>query len=234
MYGGVSLAVYMNGVAREYFDLVRGRGVWGIFKRLADVDAVVDVISGASAGGLNGLFLAYAICGHREFGTMVDLWRNRAGIEALLADPATPGLHSLLKSEYMENELKNAFETMPPVAAGRADELAVSESPDLDCFMAATNFYGQRVTVGDPDRQPDPDAHPSLDGALQASPGSQGAVRRARGAGRRGAQRRRGQGARDAAPVRARQGGARDVGVSGGIPAHGACRRRSARALRHR
>jgi patatin-related protein len=156
MYGGVSLAVYMNGVAREYFDLVRGRGVWGIFKRLADVDAVVDVISGASAGGLNGLFLAYAICGHREFGTMVDLWRNRAGIEALLADPASPGLHSLLKSEYMENELKNAFETMPPVTAGRADELAVSESPDLDCFMAATNFYGQRVTVGDPTGSPIP------------------------------------------------------------------------------
>jgi hypothetical protein len=99
MYGGVSLAVYMNGVAREYFDLVRGRGVWGIFKRLADVDAVVDVISGASAGGLNGLFLAYAICGHREFGTMVDLWRNRAGIEALLADPSSPALRSLLKSE---------------------------------------------------------------------------------------------------------------------------------------
>jgi patatin-related protein len=156
MYGGVSLAVYMNGVAREYFDLVRGRGVWGIFKRLADVDAVVDVISGASAGGLNGLFLAYAICGHREFGTMVDLWRNRAGIEALLADPDKPELRSLLKSEYMENELKNAFETMPPVTVGRADELAVSDSPDLDCFMAATNFYGQRVTVGDPTGSPIP------------------------------------------------------------------------------
>ena len=156
MYGGVSLAVYMNGVAREYFDLVRGRGVWGIFKRLADVDAVVDVISGASAGGLNGLFLAYAICGHREFGTMVDLWRNRAGIEALLADPETPDLRSLLKSEYMETELKNAFETMPPVAPGRADEIAVSESPDLDCFMAATNFYGERVTIGDPTGSPIP------------------------------------------------------------------------------
>ena len=156
MYGGVSLAVYMNGVAREYFDLVRGRGVWGIFKRLANVDAVVDVISGASAGGLNGLFLAYAICGHREFGTMVDLWRNRAGIESLLADPSSPELRSLLKSEYMEKELENAFVTMPPVAAGRADELAVSESPDLDCFMAATNFYGQRVVVGDPTGSPIP------------------------------------------------------------------------------
>ena len=148
MYGGISLAVYMNGIAREYFDLVRGRGVWGIFKRLADVDVVVDVISGASAGGLNGLFLAYALCGHREFGHMVDLWRNRAGIEALLGDPAGAEPHSLLNSEYMEAELASAFATMPRVPPGRADELAVSDSPDLDCFMAATNFYGQRHTVG--------------------------------------------------------------------------------------
>ena len=156
MYGGVSLAVYMNGVAREYFDLVRGRGVWGVFKRLADVDVVVDVISGASAGGLNGLFLAYALCGQREFGTMVDLWRRRAGIEALLGDPAAREPHSLLKSEYMEAELASAFETMPPVTPGRLDELAVSASPDLDCFMAATNFYGKRQEVGDPAGSPIP------------------------------------------------------------------------------
>ena len=156
MYGGVSLAVYMNGIAREYFDLVRGRGVWGLFKRLADVDVVVDVLSGASAGGLNGLFLAYALCGQREFGTMVDLWRRRAGIESLLGDPASGAPRSLLKSEYMEAELASAFEAMPPVAPGRIDELAVSESPDLDCFMAATNFYGKRQTVGDPAGSPIP------------------------------------------------------------------------------
>jgi patatin-related protein len=154
MYGGVSLAVYMNGVAREYFDLVRGRGIWGIFKRLANVEVIVDILSGASAGGLNGLFLGYALCGDREFGTMVDLWRRRAGMEALLADPEAPGPRSLLKSDYMEDELRKAFETMPPIDAKRADELAVSRAPDLDCFLAVTNFYGKLLKVGEPGVRP--------------------------------------------------------------------------------
>jgi hypothetical protein len=35
LYGGVSLAVHIYGAAREFFDLVRGRGVWGVVKELA-------------------------------------------------------------------------------------------------------------------------------------------------------------------------------------------------------
>jgi hypothetical protein len=51
VYGGVSLAVYMNGVCREFYNAVRGRGVYKLIKALTDSDIVVDIISGTSAGG---------------------------------------------------------------------------------------------------------------------------------------------------------------------------------------
>ena len=38
MYGGVSLAVYINGVANELFRASRGRGVYRLLKELTDSD----------------------------------------------------------------------------------------------------------------------------------------------------------------------------------------------------
>src|SRR6266852_9718541 len=60
MYGGISLAIYINGVSHEFFRAVRGRGIYRLSKALTDSDIVVDIISGTSAGGVNGVFLAYA------------------------------------------------------------------------------------------------------------------------------------------------------------------------------
>jgi len=41
MFGGVSLAVYINGVARELFRAVRGRGVYRLLQALTDSEIVV-------------------------------------------------------------------------------------------------------------------------------------------------------------------------------------------------
>ena len=55
VYGGVSLAVYMNGVCREFYNAVRGRGVYKLIKALTDADIVV-------AGGSENMSQApYAI-----------------------------------------------------------------------------------------------------------------------------------------------------------------------------
>ena len=61
VYGGVSLAVYMNGVCREFYNAVRGRGIYKLIKALTDSDIVVDIISGTFAGGVNGVLLSYAL-----------------------------------------------------------------------------------------------------------------------------------------------------------------------------
>src|SRR3954470_10970605 len=110
MYGGVSLAVYINGVAQELFRLVRATAPRvGDDTRLhfadADLDStesiyrelgrrygepvlpappaapstasttappvrtrfVVDIISGSSAGGINGIYLGKALANDQQF-----------------------------------------------------------------------------------------------------------------------------------------------------------------------
>jgi hypothetical protein len=124
MYGGISLAVYVNGVSREFFNAVRGRGVYRLLKALTDSDVVVDVISGTSAGGINGVLLGYALCNEREFAACADLWREHGDIARLLRDSADTGhgAYSLLNSEtYYQPKLAAAFGDMAPCGV-RADE----------------------------------------------------------------------------------------------------------------
>ncbi|HKO95034.1 MAG TPA: patatin-like protein, partial [Polyangiaceae bacterium] len=153
MYGGVSLAIYMNGVANELFRAVRGRGVYKLFKQLTDSDVVVDIVSGASAGGINGMFLAFALCNEREFSECADLWRKQGDIQDLLRKTSTPAQTqtSLLDSEtYYEPQLASAFRQMwnHPIDATRSQD-APSKLTELDLFVAGTDFNGRRSTTVD-------------------------------------------------------------------------------------
>ena len=84
MYGGVSLAIYIHGVAQEFFRAVQGRGVYRLIKALTDSNIVVDIISGTSAGGINGILLAYALCNEMEFPACASLWRNEGDFLTLI------------------------------------------------------------------------------------------------------------------------------------------------------
>lgn len=151
MYGGVSLAIYMNGVAREFFELVRGRRMWGLLKLLSDVDVSVDITSGASAGGINGLYLAYALCNEMEFGPLARLWREKAGLDILLQNENDAEARSLLRSDYMKEELANSLRAMTPVLPDKVDnyEIAPNSISELDCFMAVTKFDGYTWQIND-------------------------------------------------------------------------------------
>lgn len=149
MYGGVSLAVYMNGVANELFRAVRGRGVYKLFKALTDSDVVVDVISGASAGGINGMFLAYALCNDKEFGSCAQLWREHGDIMKLLRSAEGPpeAQTSLLDSEgFYQPRLTEAFRTMwfgrTEAQPGPGAE-APSPVKEVDLFVTGTDFAGR-------------------------------------------------------------------------------------------
>ncbi len=151
MYGGVSLAVYMNGVANEMFRAVRGRGVYKLFKVLTDSDVVVDVVSGASAGGINGMFLAYALCNGREFSSCANLWREQGGIMQLLRRPDSPpeSQTSLLDSEgYYEPQLVGAFRTIWEATLEDPGDLP-SPVKELDLFVVGTDFNGRLSTTVD-------------------------------------------------------------------------------------
>jgi patatin-related protein len=109
-YGGVSLAVYMHGVTKELWKLVRASrgfiaaepvppGVEGVYRRLLDhletdkglrLRVLTDIVAGASAGGINGVFLAQAIHSGQSLEPLTKLWLDNADVDVLLDPDARP------------------------------------------------------------------------------------------------------------------------------------------------
>ena len=109
-YGGVSLAVYMHGVTKELWKLVRASqgfiagdaardGVEGVYRQLlhhleADkglrLRVLTDIVAGASAGGINGVFLAQAIHSGQSLEPLTKLWLDNADVDVLLDPDARP------------------------------------------------------------------------------------------------------------------------------------------------
>lgn len=109
-YGGVSLAVYMHGVTKEIWKLARasrefhsGRcGIAGsesVYCRLLQhleqehglkLRVLPDIVSGASAGGINAVFLAEAVHSGRSLEPLTELWLTTADVDRLLAPEARP------------------------------------------------------------------------------------------------------------------------------------------------
>lgn len=151
MYGGVSLAIYINGVAREFFRAVRGSGVYKLVKALTDSDVVVDVISGTSAGGINGIMLAYALCNNADFASSAQLWRRDADIRSLLRSPDNDpaSAQSLLNSEgYYQPRLEDAFRYMPAYVPEGDGEIN-SKFDELDLYVTGTDVDGAVFTQFD-------------------------------------------------------------------------------------
>ncbi len=109
-YGGVSLAVYMHGITREIWHLVRasrafledqpaGGASEDVYRELLQLieaksgtklRVLTDIISGASAGGINGVFLSQAIVTGQSLEPLTDLWLKNADVEVLLDPDARP------------------------------------------------------------------------------------------------------------------------------------------------
>ncbi|APE28756.1 patatin-like protein [Aurantiacibacter gangjinensis] len=110
-YGGVSLAVYMHGVTKEIWKLARASrafhgdnetapgGVEGVYHALLrhieerhelKLRMLPDIITGASAGGINAVFLAQAIHSGRSLEPLTGLWLDTADVETLVDPEARP------------------------------------------------------------------------------------------------------------------------------------------------
>jgi patatin-related protein len=105
-YGGVSLAVYMHGVTKELWKLARasrafhaGEGAESasetIYRELLEriaarkniaLRVLPDILTGASAGGINAVFLAQAIHSGQSLEPLTELWLENADVDKLL-DP---------------------------------------------------------------------------------------------------------------------------------------------------
>jgi len=83
LYGGVSLAVYMNGVTQEFLNLVRAAGVYKELAAIVNSRFVVDIASGSSAGGINAIFLGKALANGQSLKRLSCLWLEEASLSRL-------------------------------------------------------------------------------------------------------------------------------------------------------
>jgi patatin-related protein len=122
MTGGVSLATWMGGVARE-LNLLSQASTWrqsltattpiptaaesttpdDAVRRLylklidlLDVSVSVDVLSGTSAGGINAALLGLSRVRGLDLGELRDLWINIGSMEQLLREPTDSDFPSLM------------------------------------------------------------------------------------------------------------------------------------------
>jgi patatin-related protein len=113
-YGGVSLAIYMHGVAKELQKLVAAsaayatdqtecpwegprteRAYWQALKRRERNDpqnvrtrVVIDIIAGTSAGGINGIALAKALAHDLPQEPLRSIWLERSDVRRVMTPAA--------------------------------------------------------------------------------------------------------------------------------------------------
>jgi patatin-related protein len=165
MYGGVSLAIYIHGVAQELLRLARATSgadltadpVAQIYQRISslvrDQDGnrcpgrfVIDILSGTSAGGINAVFLAKAIAiRSQDLENLRQTWLDVADMNKLLNTGGTfEPKRSLLKGDWMYQQLKIAFEAMNTAAT---DPEQCYKPERLDLFVTTTDLNGATVPI---------------------------------------------------------------------------------------
>lgn len=109
-YGGISLAVYMHGISKEIWRLARAsrnfhdgiappEGSQAIYRELLELIAdqndlklrvLPDILAGASAGGINAVFLAQAVATGQSLDPLTQLWLEKADVDVLLKPDSRP------------------------------------------------------------------------------------------------------------------------------------------------
>ncbi len=197
-YGGVSLAIYMHGITKEIQRAVRAsvleeQGIdsdpeaiselayRGLLRELAaqtnvQTRIVVDAISGSSAGGINGIFLAKALAHNVGQDALRDLWFEHGDLEPIIRTDsrlariltrflplgggvpsssarrklaaAALGVHkdTLLYGHQMANWIYEALEGMDPGEAQTPPSLMPPGHP-LELSVTVTDFYGYKRDV---------------------------------------------------------------------------------------
>ncbi|TMR93027.1 DUF3376 domain-containing protein [Nonomuraea basaltis] len=148
--GGVSLAVWMGGVAHE-LDLLRRASRSGdsaeglrqqdkpVFEFWRDLSCktnnrvLVDIVAGTSAGGLNGMLLATAIGRGTALPYLRETWVRSADLDELLK-PSTPQQNSLLNGVFFEEEVRKTLNEI--------EEKPAKKEPVI-LFMTATALDGR-------------------------------------------------------------------------------------------
>jgi patatin-related protein len=148
MNGGVSLAIWMSGVTREIDRLRQHDGPYGELLDLMHATARVDVIAGASAGGLAGTLLGLAVATESEVSSALNLWVERGGLRAMVRDPFEADPPSLLRGDdYFLGEVYKAFGTIAATAGNHppgGGKVPDAKDHDLHLIVTTTTLSGEQ------------------------------------------------------------------------------------------
>ena len=167
-YGGVSLAVYMHGITKEIWRLARASqafhagaapapGSQGVYHALLEelsaengirLRVLIDIIAGASAGGINGVFLGQAISAGQSLEPLTRLWLESADVEALVAEKQAPS-HRYSKAWALPLAWMAARSTDgvdATVDPGARDEIRAKLSHFIRSRWFEPPFGGERFT----------------------------------------------------------------------------------------
>ena len=149
--GGVSLAVWMGGVCKE-LDRFRcalhsDSEALAPYRALLDAvrtDVVTDVISGTSAGGINGVMLGYCVANGKSLegsdpNRIRERWRTLADVDALLTSQGDP--QSALEGRRLLQGCADVFGVLSSAAA----DLHEDASREVRLTVTATDSAGYEV-----------------------------------------------------------------------------------------
>ncbi len=153
MRGGVSLAIWIGGGLAEIDTLRRAsirrpvepdssRFVSELLALTRFHRVELDILTGASAGGLNAALGSACLSRGLPIAKLKDTWMTTADIDPLLEHDSTPeGQHvqSVLNGFYFLNELKTKFGEI------RGRDLDAEMSSGSEAFLALTVLDGVRV-----------------------------------------------------------------------------------------
>ncbi len=154
MNGGVSLAIWIGGVTHEidalrrsYDEPADGEGrTTALYRSLCSVlrqRVVVDVVSGASAGGINGALLVAAIHNGVRLPGLRETWISLGDFRRLLRATSEVEPSSILRGDdYVLVELRSRFDEIFSRAAP-----ATSRRTFL--YITGTDIYGRPTTFAD-------------------------------------------------------------------------------------
>jgi len=154
LYGGVSLAIYIYGVVLEFMRAVqasagREKNAYLDVLRETSSGISVDIVTGTSAGGINGVFLAKALCNGASTDTLErvrSLWLKAADFANLLK-PGRAQPAALLDEGFFEEKLREGLaELDAEAAAARIAGARPKPVVDaLDLFVTATDLNGRVI-----------------------------------------------------------------------------------------
>ncbi|MGH3429345.1 MAG: patatin-like protein [Mycobacteriales bacterium] len=159
-YGGVSLSIYMHGLTKELHRLVIASAELegdddasmemsgtapcyrALLAEIAEIDStrtrvVIDVISGTSAGGMNGVCLARALAGDRTQESLTKAWLENASFVDLLSGEVKPYEPAAIK----------AYPHMKKIYPG-IDSLLAKPVPPGAKGVKGLRLYAQLIALG--------------------------------------------------------------------------------------